>query len=207
MTLLHWRIGAVARARAGYQLSVSSYRRLRLSLSHLCYVPILHAVCRSPATAIRLNKCISDEFQSRERAESRSGIHQLGVAVVGGRAPALPTMGAEEGGMMRGFSFSFCKFTSTRERGKVITLCVRHCHIAATTKYTNYFCPLHENFFSKWTTKQRSGEKKWGRFFYDINIRLRHAVKGSPFGVGSKIPKKNFPILFQLLRNQINSRQ
>ena len=116
MTLLHWRIGAVARARAGYQLSVSSYRRLRLSLSHLCYVPILHAVCRSPATAIRLNKCISDEFQSRERAESRSGIHQLGVAVVGGRAPALPTMGAEEGGMMRGFSFSFCKFTSTRER-------------------------------------------------------------------------------------------
>ena len=107
MTLLHWRIGAVARARAGYQLSVSSYRRLRLSLSHLCYVPILHAVCRSPATAIRLNKCISDEFQSRERAESRSGIHQLGVAVVGGRAPALPTMGAEEGGMMRGFSFFF----------------------------------------------------------------------------------------------------
>ena len=143
--------------------------------------------------------------EQRERAESRSGIHQLGVAVVGGRAPALPTMGAEEGGMMRGFSF--CKFTSTRERGKVITLCVRHCHIAATTKYTNYFCPLHENFSSKWTTKQRSGEKKWGRFFYDINIRLRHAVKGSPFGVGSKIPKKNFPILFQLLRNQINSRQ
>ena len=54
--------------------------------------------------------------EQRERAESRSGIHQLGVAVVGGRAPALPTMGAEEGGMMRGFSFSFCKFTSTRER-------------------------------------------------------------------------------------------
>ena len=143
--------------------------------------------------------------EQRERAESRSGIHQLGVAVVGGRAPALPTMGAEEGGMMRGFSF--CKFTSTRERGKVITLCVRHCHIAATTKYTNYFCPLHENFFSKWTTKQRSGEKKMGEIFLWHQYPVASRSEGVPLRCWFENTQKNFPILFQLLRNQINSRQ
>ena len=195
MTLLHWRIGAVARARAGYQLSVSSYRRLRLSLSHLCYVPILHAVCRSPATAIRLNKCISDEFQSREREPShvQAFINLEWPWWEDGRPHCLQ-WGRRREGWCVAFLFLFVNsHQQERERGKVITLCVRHCHIAATTKYTNYFCPLHENFFSKWTTKQRSGEKKWGRFFYDINIRLRHAVKGSPFGVGSKIPKKISP--------------
>ena len=195
MTLLHWRIGAVARARAGYQLSVSSYRRLRLSLSHLCYVPILHAVCRSPATAIRLNKCISDEFQSREREPShvQAFINLEWPWWEDGRPHCLQ-WGRRREGWCVAFLFLFVNsHQQERERGKVITLCVRHCHIAATTKYTNYFCPLHENFFSKWTTKQRSGEKKMGEIFLWHQYPVASRSEGVPLRCWFENTKKKFP--------------